>query len=498
MPRIRHDSRQGYDDLRQYFSTKTEAINVRLLVDVQYLFSSTITAFCLMLTSLFTLPDPELSQDSSVDPMGISAIWTTYGQAIFKDRLTTIANDARIFTINVFHHAVLKSLFEEYSEEVEAALKQYSEWKTEFEMKSGLLIWMEDTSTIAFSDDYDRSIEVEKFGVLGLSKWRSVKNNGDPQGYILRASRAHGILKKQIVLGMSGRYKNPLIEMGFFDRFYRYDHPRNIETWKQCEPWLQAWQSARQLHALLVNYVRHHILTRRTKGHPSAPLRHLENEQSFQELLAAYRNAFGKRALHPLAQAFWLDQLGIRRGAGMAVYRSLKTHGADAGPIPYERVFAHAIPFVADEPEEKAKLISILEVGPFLSHGEFALRYLAQRSMKRLEDHRVELEQMRILWRDSIVFAPNSSLPRLQQLVQIANVSGDLREWVKALFDFHASIMQARGGNAWVQLNADNTLHHFYAPSLPASYNTINLYKERKPWLHSYYLDSLKFIQNSL
>ncbi|MFN5295200.1 MAG: hypothetical protein ACK5BL_06690, partial [Flavobacteriales bacterium] len=72
-----------------------------------------------MLPALFTLPDYDLSQDSSVDPMGISAIWTSYGQSIFKDRLTTIANDARVFTINVFHHAVLRSLFDNYSEEVE-------------------------------------------------------------------------------------------------------------------------------------------------------------------------------------------------------------------------------------------------------------------------------------------------------------------------------------------------------------------------------------------
>ncbi|MFM9005923.1 MAG: hypothetical protein ACKOSR_10545, partial [Flavobacteriales bacterium] len=131
-----------------------------------------------MLTALFTLPDLELSQESSVDPMGVSAIWTAYGQAIFKDRLTTIANDARVFTLNVFHHAVLRSLFEEYSDEIENALKQYSDWKSEFEMKSGLLIFMEDVSTIAFSDDYDTSVAVEKNGVLGLSKWRSVKNSG--------------------------------------------------------------------------------------------------------------------------------------------------------------------------------------------------------------------------------------------------------------------------------------------------------------------------------
>ena len=451
-----------------------------------------------MLTALFTLPDLELSQDSSVDPMGISAIWTSYGQAIFKDRLTTIANDARVFTINVFHHAVLRTLFEEYSDEVETALKHYSDWRSEFEMKSGLLIFMEDVSTLAYSDDFDTTIAVEKNGVLGLSKWRSVKNNGDPQGYVLRASRNHGILKRQIVMGMSGRYKNPLIEMGFFDRFYRYDHPRQLETWKQCEPWLEAWSSVNALSALLIRYIRSELFVKRTKGHPFISLRQAEQDPQIAALLAGYRNAFGKRALHPLAQEFWLDQLGIRRGAGMAVFQSLRTHAGEAGPIPYERVFREALPLVADEPEELIKVKSILEVAPFLSHGEFILRFLAQRGVKKIEDHRSELEHLRLLWKESITFTSNPALPRLQKLTQLAQASGDLHEWVQALLNYHASIMQGRGGSAWVQLQNDSTLHHFYAPSLSSSYDTIERYIERKPWLHSYYLDSLKFIQNSL
>ena len=451
-----------------------------------------------MLNALFTLPDHDLSQDSSVDPMGISAIWTSYGQAIFKDRLTTIANDARVFTINVFHHAVLRSLFEEYSDELEAALKQYSDWRSEFEMKSGLLIFMEDVSTLAYSDDYDTSIAVEKNGVLGLSKWRSVKNNGDPQGYILRASRNHGILKRQIIMGMSGRYKNPLIEMGFFDRFYRYDHPRNLEAWKQCEPWLQEWKSVSELRSLLINYIRTVLLSRRTKGHPFVPLRQAENEASFLQLLTGYRSAFGKRALHPLTQEFWLDQLGIRRGAGMAVFNSLRENGPVNGPIPYEHIFQQALLQVANESEEHAKIKSILDVAPFLSHGEFVLRFLSQRGIKKLDDHRKELNQLRMLWNESVVFAENHTLPRLQQLVQLAKFRGDLSEWITAVMSYHSTIMQGRGGSAWVQLNTDQTMQHFYAPSLPTAYNTIEQYIELKPWLHSYYLDSLKFIQQSL
>jgi len=280
-----------------------------------------------MLPALFTLPDYDLSQESSVDPMGISAIWTSYGQSIFKDRLTTIANDARVFTINVFHHAVLRSLFDNYSEDVEQALKQFSDWRSEFEMKSGLLIFMEDVSTLAYSDDFTTAEEVERLGVLGLSKWRSVKNNGDPQGYMLRASRNHGILKRQIVMGMSGRYKNPLIEMGFFDRFYRYDRPQSVELWAQCENWLSAWTAVAELRSSLLDYLSSDLLKRRTKGHPTIALNSAASDPAFLQLMQGYRKAFGKRSLHPLAQQFWLDQLGIRRGAGMDLFPTKRFSG---------------------------------------------------------------------------------------------------------------------------------------------------------------------------
>jgi hypothetical protein len=299
-------------------------------------------------------------------------------------------------------------------------------------------------------------------------------------------------------MGMSGRYKNPLIEMGFFDRFYRYDRPQSIELWAQCENWLSAWTAVAELRSALLVYLRRDLLKRRTKGHPSVALNSAANDPAFLQLMQCYRKAFGKRSLHSLAQQFWLDQLGIRRGAGMAVYDALRICAPESGPVPYEKVFRQAVTQLTDEPEEQTKVQSILEVAPFLSHSEFILRFLAQRGIKKVPDYEQELSEFRKLWRSSINFSPNPAIPRLQQLAALAMADGTTRDWITGLFSYHGTIMQARGGSAWVQLNIDDTLHHFYAPSLPGSYNTIGQYMELQPWLHSYYLDSLKFIQQSL
>ena len=65
----------------------------------------------------FTIPDLDLSQESSVDPMGLQVIWTHYGQDIFGEKLTTIANDLRVFTFNLFHNHLINRLYQDHSEE---------------------------------------------------------------------------------------------------------------------------------------------------------------------------------------------------------------------------------------------------------------------------------------------------------------------------------------------------------------------------------------------
>ena len=83
----------------------------------------------------FTLPDLELSQESSVDPLGMQIIWTKYGQDIFGEKINTNANDLRVLSFNLFHHHLLQKLFHEHSEELAKAKKQYTNWQTETDLE---------------------------------------------------------------------------------------------------------------------------------------------------------------------------------------------------------------------------------------------------------------------------------------------------------------------------------------------------------------------------
>ena len=129
--------------------------------------------------SLFTIPDADLTQESSVDLMGLQVIWTAYGQDIFGEKLTTIANDLRVFTFNLFHNHLIKRIYQDYSEELQEAKSSYKTWQTDLDTKAGLLIFLEDLVTHVFYNNGGDNEDVERLGILGMSKARLLYNSNN-------------------------------------------------------------------------------------------------------------------------------------------------------------------------------------------------------------------------------------------------------------------------------------------------------------------------------
>jgi hypothetical protein len=72
--------------------------------------------------SLITEFDDSLSGDSYIDPLGQQVIWSSFGQRVFRNRVNSISNDVRNFTINLLHHGVIRSIQEDESVVVSPAL----------------------------------------------------------------------------------------------------------------------------------------------------------------------------------------------------------------------------------------------------------------------------------------------------------------------------------------------------------------------------------------
>ena len=74
------------------------------------------------LQDLLTEYDDSLSGDSFIDPLGQLVIWSAYGQQIFRNRVNSVSNDVRNFTLNLLHHGVVRSLL--LDEEVQVSACQ--------------------------------------------------------------------------------------------------------------------------------------------------------------------------------------------------------------------------------------------------------------------------------------------------------------------------------------------------------------------------------------
>lgn len=54
------------------------------------------------------------------------------------------------------------------------------------------------------------------------------------------------------------------------------------------------------------------------------------------------------------------------------------------------------------------------------------------------------------------------------------------------------------GGAAWFEIEATGTIRHNFSPELNQRFNTIDLYLKHPFWWHTYYLETLRSINNSL
>lgn len=426
--------------------------------------------------------------------MGLQAIWTHYGQAIFEQKLTTIANDLRIFTFNLFHHHVIDNLYKEYTEEMQAAKSRYRNWQTESDVKAGILMFLEDMVTwLFYLHDEDVDSNIDKLGVLGLYKARTLHNTKNETEIFLAANKRSGLLKNQINLGMTGRYKGPMMTMEFFDRSFSYIP----KTWIHVDKFMKNWTGAMELEKDISKLVVHSLFKSTKKEFPQLTLSELKKNSKWKPIIQGYLNCFGKRKLPKEIRMYWQDKLGVSRGAPKALYDqiTLKNHDDNFDP---PSIFMKARRALQNEPGELEKINNIISIEPFLSHAEFLLRYISQQSIKRLEDIETDLAGLRAEIIKAGNFNIKDPLPRLMELKHVMLSNGTLEEWLKAVLVYHSKIMDNRGGTMWVNLEVDRHFKHYFGTPLRENLNSIAKYLKANFWWHTYYLETLRSIQSGL
>ncbi|WP_411886566.1 hypothetical protein [Polaromonas sp. YR568] len=452
------------------------------------------------LTPYLTEYDETLSADTYIDPIGTLIIWSTFGRQVFKNRVNSISNDVRNYTLNLFHHFLVRKLVADDAVQLSSSLQQKYGNKDALAFKQACLILLENLFVYSVLR-HENLKDVKTAGVLGISKARRRwdQDEGDPV-IVFTHETAGQILVRQLGLGVSGRYKTPLVEIGFFDSGYQYFRPAFQSRWSDAAAFVTG--NSNDVLAKIEREAYAFLKAQLPKLRHKGALRFRIDVP--EKLTKAYALAFSSpAAVGAYARQFWLRQTELDSGAAGALMKVLEAESGEA--LSSRRVVEKALKEDL-QPLEKAKLDHIIKVEPFLS--DCALLFtLMTRERKQ------SVGAVAVLWesfgRDgnrlpglaqeltAIINLPalrgSEAGRRFSRLQQVAK-AGDFESQVRALVKYHSDVMQARGQPVW--LSIDN------GGSITVHSRTATLVEPgtRRPgaWYNDYYVPQFRSLVKGL
>jgi len=461
-----------------------------------------------VLDEILTEFDETISSEQNVDPLGLLVIWSSFGQYIFRRRISSISNDVRNFTLNLFNHAVIRSLIEDDEVLLGKGLRNNPSYGTSGKdsaaFKQACLIYLENAFTYAVIAAQN-SKDVETTGVLGISKARRRwdESQGNPRLRFSHEPDAH-VLVRQNSLGVSGRYKTPMVEMNFFDSIYDYALPASRVQWDKVQTQLLA--KSKPL-AKLYKLAREHLATLLTD------MRRVP-ECNFSDLSTELKGAFVSAFCSPVVvgsytRDFWLSVTELDRGASGALYEVLNMEWTSANQRQQRHsadVFAQAKAKSTLAADDKAKLEYVMVLEPFLAEMDLLLDVMLSAKSQTLDE---ATNKWKSLGRDAdtlpllagpIIANPTmqtqtsgTAFLRLSELLAITSVK-NIDQQMNGLLQYHEKVMQARGQSPWLRLLGGHQLNvDVRIRQLPAM--------QERPvgaWVHHYYLPQFRNLLSGL
>lgn len=441
------------------------------------------------LNDYLTEYDDSLSGDSYIDPIGTLIVWSALGRQVFDDRVNSVSNDVRNYTLNLLHHHLVRRLVLDDEVQLGASLRRQYGNKDALAFKQACLIVLENLFVFSLLR-HQGMAGVVTSGVLGIS---NARRTWDRDGEQTRLVFTHGkegqVLVRQLGLGVSGRYKTPLMKIGFFDTDYQYHRPKFQSNWARAEAFI-----GRKGGALAT-------LEHEAYGFLKAQIPALKHlgvipfEDVPTSLSKGYAKAFSSSpAVGAYARDFWLTETGLDTGAAGALFDVLL---ADLdGEADARQTVERAIEKTS-HPQDRAKLEQIARVEPLLA--DCALLFSL---MTTARDHLVDTVAQ--AWRDTFGRGDDrlplladqagdiAQLPALQGTpaggrflaLQQAARAGSTQEQIQALAKYHGQVMDRRGQPAWLSIDDGTRIKVHSRTAAPPP-------PEHRPpgsWFNNYYL----------
>lgn len=426
----------------------------------------------LKINEIFTEFDEEIYLGLDRDPLGFQMIWTHYGQKIFQNKTTSVANDIRNYTLNLIHHWVIRSLRD--TTFYTALIKHEKNEKATIEK---LVITLEMMVVYAcFTMKWKNSK-----GILGIGNAQVRWNNQSSIDINLKAilDDKYSLLVRQISLGVNGRYKGPFMKMNFFDSDYSSTTKEYVFTWDKAVDELGKHPKIVALHDALIGTFSQHDLSKPLQFHKDKSW--VENYTDLFENPIEWKN---------FAHVFWPSFLGFTSGQAQAIYDELtKMQCADSlKSSNFQSIFVQASSKLKNQ--EQNHIEHILTLEPILSKID-ALFYLL------LDQGQID-ERSKKVWKNQdfsqFELLISEGPYRLKRLKKLLNNKNNLE---KEIVDYHTSVMQERGLSPWMSYNNNGSVQIFIKRrtiNRDALAERIRKPNDQTEWIHPYYLDSMKAI----
>jgi hypothetical protein len=447
--------------------------------------------------ALFTEYDDSIAGDINLDPLGLLTIWSGYGQKIFRNRISSISNDVRSYTLNLFHHHLIRSLVRDDSIILSAALaKAYPGGKESLSFKQACLIHLENLFIFAHLQNERMGMkwapQAIVGGLLGVSKARRRIGTGDDVTLQFSASKEAQLLVRQLLLGVSGRYKTPMMEMGFFDRLYNDGGERATAMWGTAGQFINGQEQLRGLAKSLLAHFR-----RLLASDQKVPA--LELSEVDIKLKKGYVQAFASaEVVGSYARDYWLRVTELDRGAAGAILNVVDGDIGQGRKIVASSVFSRALALRRqdDAAADRLQLEHVLAIEPFLTNLDLLFGLVLSKQSHDLDDVVAAWgrygrsattlpEQAAAIKADTALCGVLVGLgrKRLARLVSLANCAG-LAEQMALLLAYHKDVMSSRGQTPWLALEADSGIKVFVRrPAQPAVEQRTAAY-----WSNQYYI----------
>jgi hypothetical protein len=449
----------------------------------------------MFLDKYLTEYDDSLSGESYIDPLGMLIIWSAYGQDIFKNRVNSISNDVRNYTINLFNHYLVRRLIQDDSVRLSKRLTDVYGSKDSLFFKYACLLYLE--NLFVFSILRHEGKGLDSGGVLGISNGRRRWNEteGNPR-LIFSHDKQGQILVRQLGLGVSGRYKTPLMEIGYFDGNYHYHLPSAERLWQGAEQFISGNKLLHALADLLVEHMKE-ILSQNSK----------QPETQFsaipEKLPSAYAKAFASSgAVGKYARHYWLSVTGLDNGAAGALLVVLDKNAKNERPEDFTSQQLMAQTDRTSLPEaEQRKIEHIEQLEPFLADAMLLFTLLTYKKSQPLQavterwkafgrnEHTLPHRAQGLRENQNLLgVVKGAARERLNALLQLAGATR-LSDQIRLLVDYHGRVMTERGQQPWLSLGDKGVKVHVRPMRNPSEENW-----PQGVWYNSYYLPQFKWL----